>query len=235
MNTIAVVEDNTELLNDLLEFLALRGFSVCGFEDAASFFIAWQSAQFDLLLLDVVLPSMSGFDIAEQVRSQNTRVGIVMLTALDADENQVQGLQAGADMYLSKRSSLEVIEAACHSVLRRLQLDEDEKGSSAMEPVWMLCVLEWQLQIPNGMQIQLTSAETLLLQALFEKLGQSISRESLLCCLNKSETLANLRNLDNTVSRLRRKVQEASGLALPIRSGYGKGYTFVGRGAITTI
>lgn len=235
MHIIAVVEDNTELLNDLVEFLTLRGFSVRGFENAESFFIAWQSAQFDLLLLDVVLPNMSGFDIAEFARSQNARVGIIMLTALDTDENQVQGLQAGADMYLSKRSSLEVIEAACHSVLRRLSDSDDEKDFSVAESVWTLCMLEWQLQMPNGVPIQLTSAEAFLLQALFENLGQPIPREALLHCLKKSETLANLRNLDNTVSRLRRKVQDASGLALPIRSGYGKGYTFVGRGVITTI
>src|SRR5512143_226564 len=106
---VAVVEDDPGLCSDLVEFLQLRGFSARGFASAEAFYRAWPAVRFDLLLLDVALPGDSGLEVARKVRAADT-AGIVMLTALDADSDQVAGLWAGADAYLSKRSSLEVIE-----------------------------------------------------------------------------------------------------------------------------
>lgn len=226
MHTIAVVEDNAELRADLVEFLHLRGFNAQGFESAEMFFLTWPATTFSLLLLDVALPGASGLEIAQRVRAQNSKVGIIMLTALDANDDQVQGLNIGADIYLSKRSSLEVIEAACYSVLRRVQA----ASHSAMDQseLWTLFAASWQLQAPNRVKVVLTHVETIVLAALFDAAGMSVSREALLQRLEKPETLSNLRNLDNVVSRLRKKVHAACKMELPVRSGYGKGYVFVG-------
>ena len=225
---VAVVEDNPGLLADLVEFLGMRGFAARGFASAEAFFKAWPATPFDLLLLDVVLPGASGLEVAQRVRAQKNlaaQVGIVMLTALDANNDHVLGLEAGADMYLSKRSSLEVIEAACHSMLRRL--DRDDDASSVQEP-WRLNSLHWLPKAPDGSLLSLTHAEVTVLGALFDKPGQAIAREELLTRLSKKETLSNLRNLDNTISRLRRKVHAACGIELPVRPSYGRGYTFTG-------
>lgn len=230
MVSVAVVEDNPELLTDLVEFLNLLGFQAQGFASAEAFFSTWPATTFSLILLDVVLPGANGFDIAQQVRAQDERVGIVMLTAMDSNDDQVQGLNTGADIYLSKRSSLDVIEAACRSVLRRL---DSVDTSAAEQPLWTLHTLCWQLQAPNGVSLDLTQAESALLAALFEKPGQSVSRELLLLHLGKPETLSNLRNLDNTASRLRRKVQSVCDEEFPIRPSYGKGYVFVGQCAMS--
>lgn len=219
---VAVVEDNPELLADLVEFLTMRGFAAQGFASAEAFFHIWPATRFDLLLLDVALPGASGLEIAQRVRAQNA-AGIVMLTALDANDDHVLGLDAGADVYLSKRSSLEVIEATCHSLLRRLERTETAART------WRLDARQWRLEAPNGILLELTHAEVALLSALFDQPGQAIGREALLVCLGKQETLSSLRNLDNTASRLRRKVLAACGLELPVRPSYGKGYTFTGR------
>jgi len=117
---IAVIEDGPELRADLLEFLEMRGFAARGFGSAEAFFAAWPATRFDLLLLDVALPGVSGLEVARRVRAGDAQAGVVMLTALDANDEQLQGLVAGADVYLSKRSSLEVIEASCRNLLRRL-------------------------------------------------------------------------------------------------------------------
>lgn len=225
---IAVVEDSPELRADLVEFLELKGFLVRGFESAEAFFAAWPAERFDLLLLDVVLPGATGFEVAKRVRAQDDTAGIVMLTALDANGDHVTGLDAGADIYLSKRSSLEVIEAACNSVLRRLS-----RSSGAAEPIgddaWRLEVRHWRLEAPNGTSVDLTHAEVVLLSTLFDVPGQVVSREALLVHLGKRETLSSLRNLDNAASRLRRKVQAVCGIELPVRPSYSKGYTFTGQ------
>jgi DNA-binding response OmpR family regulator len=225
---VAIIEDNAGLLADLVEFLELRGFVVRGFESAEAFFEVWPATRFDVLLLDVALPGASGLAIAQRVRARDrvgAGTGVVMLTALDTNDDRVLGLNAGADMYLSKRSSLEVIEAACHSVLRRL---------GAVRPAsvgehWQLHAQRWQLEAPNGKSLDLTHAEVVLLSSLCAKPGQAITREALLTRMDKQETLSSLRNLDNTASRLRRKVQAACGMELPMRPSYGKGYTFTGR------
>ncbi|MCK9506851.1 MAG: response regulator transcription factor [Pigmentiphaga sp.] len=224
---IAVVEDHAGLLADLVEFLELRGFSVQGFDSAEHFFSVWPTRHFDLLLLDVALPGASGLDIAQRVRAQDSgnTTGIVMLTALDADDDQVLGFHAGADVYLSKLSSLEVIEAACHGVLRRLARHEASQPCPT-EQRWRLHPKDWRLHTPNGIALDLTHAEVRLLCALCETPGQAVTREALLVHLDKQETPFTLRNLDNTASRLRRKVQAACGLELPLRPSYGKGYTF---------
>jgi len=225
---VAVVEDDPGLLADLVEFLDLRHFAAHGFASAEAFFATWPSMHFDLLLLDVALPGASGLDVVRHVRAQTMdAMGVVMLTALDANDDQVLGLNAGADLYLSKRSSLEVIEAACRSVLRRLG-HPGVDDAAAHEP-WRLRLREWQLHAPNGRMLALTHTEVVLLSALVQAQGQVVSREALLVRLGKQETLASLRNLDNTASRLRRKGQAACGVDLPIRPSYGKGYIFTGR------
>lgn len=224
---LAVVEDNPGLLADLIEFLALRGFSAHGFASAEAFFLSWPAMPFDLLLLDVALPGVSGLDIAQRVRGSGSNVGIVILTALDSDQDHATGLGMGADIFLSKRSSLDVIEAACHSVLRRLG---SPAPTSSPAQSWRLLAPRWQLAAPNGTSLDITHAEVALLTALLEKPGEAVTREALLARLGKAETLSSLRNLDNTVSRLKRKVQSVCGVELPVRPSYGKGYTFTGRG-----
>jgi DNA-binding response OmpR family regulator len=227
------VEDDPGLLNDLVEFLQLRGFTAHGFGSAETFFEAWPATRFDLLLLDVALPGASGLEIVQRVRAQDraeSGVGIVMLTALDANDDHALGLDAGADIFLSKRSSLEVIEAACRSVLRRLGLPDKDRMAvtGSADGTWRLNAPRWRLQAPTGVWLDLTRAEAVLLGALFEHSGRPITREELLERLGKRETLPGLRNLDNTASRLRRKVQAACGLELPLRPCYGRGYTFSG-------
>ncbi|MBC8642961.1 response regulator transcription factor [Caballeronia sp. EK] len=228
---VAVVEDNPCLLADLVEFLRMRGFSALGFVSAEDFFVVWPAQRFDLLLLDVALPGVGGLEVTKRVRAQDT-AGIVMLTAFDSNDYHAQGLSAGADVFLSKRSSLEVIEAACHSLLLRLERHHSNGAQDAAifasNGAWCLRARHWRLTAPDGTAVELTHAEVGLLAALFECPGQVIERNTLLKCLGKPPTLSNLRNLDNTASRLRRKVQEACGVDLPIRPSYGKGYTFLG-------
>ncbi len=237
---IAVVEDSPELLTDLVEYLSLQGFYAQGFETGEKFFKAWPFIPFHVLLLDVALPGMSGLEVAQQMRARHasdTLPEIVMLTALDASSDHVLGLEAGADMYLSKRSSLEVIAATCHSVQRRLErraADHETKGESTPDDFWHLQARDWIVRAPNGRTLQLTHAEVVVLTMLFEHPGQAVAREALLLRLEKPDTLSNLRNLDNTASRLRRKAFAACGMELPLRPSYGKGYTFSGRCGLAT-
>ena len=92
-----------------------------------------------------------------------------------------------------------------------------------------LSLRDWTLQASNGRTLQLTHAEVVVLAMLFECPGNAVTRADLLHRLDKRDTLSNLRNLDNTTSRLRRKVLATCEVELPLRPSYGKGYTFSGR------
>jgi len=223
----AVIEDDPGLCADLVEYLQLRGFTATGFESAEAFFQVWPAARFDLLLLDLVLPGASGLEVARRVHEQDS-AGIVMLTALDAAGDQVTGLTAGADAYLSKQSPLELIEATCQSVLRRLAITGAVKDEPPTTELWRLDKKQWSLTTPNGANVTLTHSEVTFLTALFDNPGEAVNRDEIVALLGKQSTFHNLRNLDNAASRLRRKVENACGIKLPVRSSYGNGYTFGG-------
>lgn len=208
----------------------MRGMVARGFNSAEDFFQAWPAQRFDLLLLDVALPGASGLEIAQRVRARDN-AGIVMLTVWDSNDVHVQGLNAGADVFLSKHSSLEVIEAACRSTLRRLAMKHSgrqETSATFAADAWQLHCKRWVLETPDGSIVTLTHTELVFLAALFETPGISVARKQILELLGKQDTISNQRNLDNAASRLRRKIWQACDSEFPVRPSYGKGYTFTG-------
>lgn len=222
---IAVVEDEDDLRDDLVEFLMLRPFQAQGFASAESLFRAWSARAFDLVILDIGLPGMDGLQALQWLRARST-AGIVMLTAMDSQATQVTGLESGADAYLVKTASLDVIEATCRSVLRRLP--QQAEATETVQADWLLNLKSWRLTVPGGEHIELTHSESIFLGCVMRAPGVPTSRDTLLEAFGKPCTLSNMRNLDNCVSRLRRKLQVQLGLEIPIRSSYGSGYTFTG-------
>lgn len=231
--SIAVVEDESGLRNDLIEYLQLRGYAASGFESAEMLYHAWPDSSFDLVILDIGLPGASGLQAAQWLHDRST-VGIVILTAHGSQPNQLVGLESGADAYLVKNTSLEVIAATCRSVLRRLMPPPPDAVMVSVQG-WRLCCRDWQLKTPAGDEFTLTHTETLFLQCLFKQTGTPVGRDELLTAMGKTDTLSNLRNLDNLASRLRRKILKGCGLEIPIRPSYGSGYTFTGEGGIDDV
>ncbi len=228
--SIAVVEDERSLREDLVEYLQLRGYNARGFASAETFFLAWPATRFDLLILDIILPRVSGIELAHMIRGLES-TGIVMLTSLTSDADRIHGLDSGADAYLPKGSSLDVIEATCRSVLRRSGRTSEVATTDvpvAAQGAWRIQPKLWRLTAPNGSTADLTHAELTFVTTLINQPGIPVTREALLADLGKSDTLANIRNLDNSASRLRRKVESCTGMELPVRPSYGKGYTFIG-------
>ena len=231
---IAVVEDDHALRNDLVDFLNLRGFEAVGAASAMQLWALLDKGPVELVLLDIGLPDQSGLAVAPLLCVRHPGVGIVMLTAFSEDQARVDGLSGGADAYLVKNTSLEVIEATCRSVLRRLEATpvtpppEPTQNSAPKPTGWQLRTADCMLAGPNGKTAMLTLMELGFLQAVMAKPGQTLTREALLSAMGKVDTLSNLRNLDGCAARLRRKAVAAIGLELPLRSFYARGYVFTG-------
>ncbi|MEK7346609.1 MAG: response regulator transcription factor [Pseudomonadota bacterium] len=233
---IAIVEDDAILRDDLVDFLGRRGFTVQGFEHAAALYRSLACSRFDLALLDILLPGgESGLDIARWLRANQPGVGVVMLTSLGATQDQVKGLEAGADVYLAKNTSLEVIEATCRSVLRRLASTtaQPAAATSVEASGWRLNTATLTLEPPQGQAIELTHAEAMFLWPLLSAPGKPVSRDGLLVQMSKPSTLSNLRNLDSLAQRLRKKVLASCAIELPVKPSYGAGYLFAGNGLRT--
>jgi two-component system OmpR family response regulator len=246
---LIVVEDDPDLRGDLVDFLNLRGFTALGAATAGHLLDLLAVRQASLVLLDVGLPDQSGLDLIPQLRQRHPDVGIVMLTAYGDAETRVASLETGADAYLVKGASLEVIEATCMALLRRLQqhktkleamghagmlesADTANQDTDNAQPLWLLDTLGGQLRTPLGAELQLTLMERNFLAQLMAQPGQIVTRKDILTALGRTETLSNLRNLDGCAARLRRKVEQELGLPLPVRSSYGQGYAFTGRADI---
>ena len=232
---IIVIEDDPDLRCDLVDYLTLKALPACGAATAQQLWALTASAPPQLVVLDIGLPDASGLDLARQLRQRHPQVGIVMLTAFGDDSTRVEGLEGGADAYLVKGVSLEVIEATCRSVMRRLNLQaglphaaqvSDTPSTESTMP-WRLHLEPAVLTLGDG-HVSLTLTEVSFLQRLMQTPGCAVSRTELLAHMGKADTLNNLRNLDGCAARLRRKVDLELAQALPLRSHYGLGYVFSG-------
>jgi two-component system, OmpR family, response regulator len=212
---LIVVEDDHDLRRDLVDFLKLRGFTAFACSNADEF-AALERRACDLVLLDIGLPGKGGIEILKELRSVPDAPKVVILSAYGSDHDRVQGLNLGADAYVVKGASLEVIEATCRAILRQ----------NAAAELWSVDSSASTLRAPNGRIVLLTHQEFTFLRAVLDAPGKVVPREDLLRALEKGDTLSNQRNLDNVIARLRRKVLQTVGLDLPVRSAYGSGYVY---------
>ncbi len=117
---ILVIEDNRDILTNILDYLELKGFSVDCAQDGLTGLHLATTQHYDLIVLDIMLPGMDGYQLCKHLREHgHNEVPILMLTARDALENRLQGLQAGADDYLVKPFALSELVARIEAILRR--------------------------------------------------------------------------------------------------------------------
>ncbi len=230
MTQILVVEDETRLRKDLVDFLGLCGFSASGVATAQELrqALAAGSAA-NVIILDVGLPDGNGFELASQIRETH-HCGIIMLTALGESDDRIRGFESGADIYLVKHSTLREIEAAIRSLLRRSgNLPSAANGNGDQ---WLLDGTNWTLVAPNLRSLKLTATEFAFMSALCNRGGDICQREELMEILARPRSNFGNRHLDAIVSRLRRKIEERTSLVAPIKVVYGVGYTFTATAAL---
>ncbi|MCX5493303.1 response regulator transcription factor [Kaistia dalseonensis] len=229
---IVVVEDTVSLREDLVEFLLDRGFDAFGAGDGRALDAVMANHAIDLVLLDLNLPLEGGFSIARRLR-QTSDVGIVILSCRDADRDRVSGIEAGADAYLVKEASLELIEATCRGVLRRVRPGRPNIAPADHAVPWRLETTGWRLSGPTGGAVRLTGSEFELLAVIMQEPGATIAREEILSRMGRVPTRENERAIEVRISRLKRRVGAEIGQPLPLQSIYGRGYCFQAAALVT--
>ena len=216
--TLAVVEDNPDVLDDLLFNLRRQGFDVIGFSDGVALDAALaQGHDWTVLVLDLGLPGEDGLSIARRLRQTHPALGIIALTARGRLQDRIQGLDEGIDLYLVKPIDLAELGAAIRAVARRIN------QLSFHHPVWRLDPAGYRLVRPDGVLIVLTPVEFQILQTLAGAHAKPVSRNDLIQAIGRSPDAYDPRALEVALSRLRAKLGDHS----PIRAVRNQGYQFV--------
>lgn len=224
---IALLEDDA-LLRDrvLVPRLAEYGFAVTGFPLAVDLHAHLESELPEIVILDVGLPDQDGFSVARQVRARFPDIGIVMLTSLGGTQDRIRGLSDGADAYLSKPVEIALLAATLHSVARRVLAAGMSKVFTS--DLWRLDADGWCLVSPSGRSAALTGAERRVLMRLTSAVGKLVTREELIAAMTTNTYDFDPHRLDMLIYRLRKKVADACGDALPLIAVHGEGYLFKG-------
>lgn len=220
---IAVVEDEPDLRASMVDFLQVCGYPVWAAASGEEFFATLAERPVDVVVLDIQLPGQDGFAIAEQLHRQSS-LGIVIVSARDAIDDRLTGLEKGADVYLVKPVDMRELLANIHSVHRRLSRQAAAADSPA--PPWALNLKDWTLTDPKSRTLSLTPKEYLLMRTLVEAKGEMVSKAQLAMVLggNRGPGAVDNHAMDVLIARLRKKCQDQIQTALPLRTVTGLGF-----------
>ncbi len=201
---LLVVDDNDSLRELLRASLEQLGYQVTTAADGAEALALMQAAHFDLVLLDTILPRLSGLDLCEQVRL-DSRVPIILVSAMNREEDVVQGLEAGADDYISKPFVFNEVHARVMALLRRTH--EQHGAHHRQLPTDIELDEAQQCALVRGEPANLSPTEYRLLHCLVLRSGQPVAREALLRDVWDQPPQSRARILHTNIRRLRQKIE----------------------------
>jgi len=220
---VLVADDEPRILTFLKVKLKASGYEVLTADNGLEALEQVQSQEPDLLVLDVVMPGMDGFETLKQVRALSS-VPVIILSGKEANTDKVRGLELGADDYLAKPFSPDELVARIEAVRRRLAPAENRKVIDFINLGHITVDLKKHLVIVNGKEIQLTRIEWLLLTELARNAGKLMLYEQLLTRVWGPEYRDDVQILRTWVSRLRHKIELDPGQPAIIRTIPKTGY-----------
>ncbi len=216
---LLIIDDDVELCGLLKEFLEREGFTVECAHDGQTGLSQAQQGGYDLIILDVMLPGLDGFEILKRLRAAG-RVPVLMLTARGQDVDRIVGLELGADDYLPKPFNPRELTARVKAILRRTEAKVNrgkiEVNGVVLDPGRREVILD-------GKPIEITTLEFDILEQLMRNAGRVVSRDGLMESLYNRKSTPFDRSIDMHVSHLRRKLEGARPVIKTIR---GVGYQF---------
>jgi two-component system response regulator RegX3 len=219
---ILVVDDEPAIVDAVTYALRASGFEVDTFGDGESALEAARTDGYDVLVLDVRLPGLSGIEICRRLRSESD-VPILILTAMDAEVDRVLGLEAGADDYVTKPFSVAELVSRVRAILRRRELDRASGGAVRRIGSLELDVNRHEVRL-DGRTIRLTPSEFRLLALLAQEPERVYTRREIMQHLWDSTYVGDQRACDIHVSNLRRKIEEPPGRPQRLVTVRGVGY-----------
>lgn len=206
MSKILIVEDDLSIQALLHDFVQEAGHEVILASDGVEALAKYSGQAFDLVLLDIMLPKIDGYGVCEVIR-QTSDVPIIMLTALDDEENQIKGFGLQADDYITKPFSMPVLLCKIAAVLRRFSRQNDPPQTISYKDLTL--DLEGYKVYAGDENIDLTPREFEILRELLRHQGRILTRQNLLQTLWKYEFFGDERIIDTHIKNLRKKLGAA--------------------------
>jgi two-component system alkaline phosphatase synthesis response regulator PhoP len=224
---ILLVEDEEHLLEALKLNLELEGYHVTTATDGKKALKLFKEERLNLVILDVMLPEVDGFKVAETIRLENTEVPILFLTAKNTSEDRVAGLKRGADDYLTKPFNLEELILRVGILVKRsLKGDEHKQLNSYKIGDKLINFNNYELVDDAGNVTSLTKKETMLLKLLIERKGEAVSRETILETVWNYDVYPSTRTIDNFILSFRKYFENDSKNPKHFHSIRGVGYKY---------
>ena len=227
--SILLVEDEPGLVLTLTDRLENEGFTVTSCQDGESGLNMALKEEFDLIILDVMLPKKSGLDVCQELRKQDTQAPILMLTARGQVVDKVVGLRIGADDYVTKPFEVPELLARIDALIRRSKMYESQKKSHETYAFGDVSIDFRKAEVTRaGNQVELSAKEFQLLKYFVENTGATLSRDELLNEVWGYDALPSTRTIDVHVAWLRQKLEPTARHPKYILTVHGLGYKFVG-------
>ncbi|HEY7148867.1 MAG TPA: response regulator transcription factor [Gaiellaceae bacterium] len=224
---ILVVDDDLGILDVVRYALESEGFGVETVTDGGSAVEGARTGRFDVLVLDVMLPDISGTEVCRMIRAEEITVPILMLTAKDAEVDRVVGLELGADDYVTKPFSRAELVSRVRAILRRRDMDKPEHGPSVRR-VGELCVDLARHEVTvEGRLVSLTPSELKVLALLVERPEHVFTRREIMRQLWQSDHVGDEHAAEVHISNLRRKLERDAQNPERIVTVRGFGYKLV--------
>ena len=213
---ILIAEDDAVLADGLTRSLRQSGYSVDCVKDGLAADAALATGQFDLLILDIGLPKLSGFEVLRRVRGRHSTLAVLILTALDGVDDRVRGLDLGADDYLAKPFALQELEARVRALTRRGHSSASrvmKHGDLTFDQIGKTAALDGQV-------LDLSARELALLEILMQRAGRMVNKEQIVDLLCQWGEEVSTNAVEVYVHRLRKKL-EVGGVRISTVRGLG--------------
>lgn len=217
MINILVVEDDIQLNKSVCTYLDDYGFQTKGCFNAHDAYDAMYSGSFDMIISDIMMPEIDGFELAKNIRNINKTIPIMFMTAKEDIHSKQKGFQIGIDDYMVKPINLDELVLRINALLRRAKIENEKKiivGNLEMNA-------DSYVTYVNGVELSLTTREFNILYKLLSYPSKTFSRSQLMNAFWESETDSNLRAVDVYITKLRDKLSYCEGFKIVTVRGLG--------------
>lgn len=231
LTRVAVVEDDADLLDTMLEYLKTQGYPAWGVRNAEDFYRRLAVDVVDVIVLDIGLPGENGISVARHLR-ELPNLTVIIVSARNALDDRLVCFEAGVDRYLVKPVNLAELVANIEAAGRRPTHPATRYATGRMQEekpitgLWHLAMQDWRLTGPEGKALELTAREFLLLKCLFEANGETVQKKVIADKIIGLRIFNSDERLDVLLARLRKKCTKTLGLPLPVKTVHRVGYAF---------
>ncbi|SHH83580.1 DNA-binding response regulator, OmpR family, contains REC and winged-helix (wHTH) domain [Clostridium collagenovorans DSM 3089] len=229
MNKILVVEDEINIRALISVNLSIAGFEVLEAESGEMAIDICNKNSIDLIVLDVMLPGIDGFEVCRRAKAINEDICVLMLTAKAQDMDKIMGLDLGADDYMTKPFNPLELVSRIRAILRRAHKNSNEVKKNIIKFGELKIDFKSHKIFKDGVEVQLTHREFSLLQHFMNNPDRAFTRDELLNDVWGEEYYGEIKTVDVHVRRLREKIEDCPSKPKLIQTVWGHGYRFVGK------